>query len=63
MKDMVPRNKYGTQLNTRVLQSLAHRLRVKLAMDGMTYQEWLEARIREYAPPVRRARKGQEARQ
>ena len=63
MSNKFPNQKMSVQLNTRIDPSLAHRLRVKLKKDESTIQDWLEARIREYAPPIRRARKGQEARQ
>lgn len=36
------------QVNAHIDPVLARRLRVRLAVDGLTYKEWLEARIREY---------------
>ncbi len=40
------------QVNAHIDPVLARRLRVRLARDGVTYRDWLEARIREYAPRV-----------
>ena len=41
------------QVNAHIDPVLAQHLRIKLAIDGITYREWLEARIREYAPRLR----------
>jgi len=48
-----------TQVNAHIDSGLARRLRVKLAREGITYRDWLEARIREYAPRVRLPRQDQ----
>ena len=41
------------QVNAHINSALARRLWVKLAVDGITYRDWLEARILEYAPRLR----------
>ncbi len=49
------------QVNAHIDPALARRLRVRLARDEITYRDWLEARIREYAPRVRLPRQDREA--
>ncbi len=49
------------QVNAHIDPVLARRLRVKLALEGITYRDWLEAQIREYAPRVRLPRQDREA--
>ena len=49
------------QVNAHIDPVLARRLRVKLALEGITYRDWLEARIREYAHRVRLPRQDREA--